>query len=426
MAKILRSRSIRTAIPAALAIALMAAPGHANASAAASESALPAGQVAESVNYLTSTYRITTSEALRRLMLQREAPRLNNQLAEQFPDSFAGTWIDQDHGGVLVVGTTQPKAMTDALAGEPLRDHMKIVSVKYPRRNLEQTATLLQTRLAPSIEVTVDDVHDRVVVYGTSLPSRFSALAGTGIDPGMVVFTPAVQSPEPAACTRATCSPPIRGGVAITMANEDKNHNPIPVAGCTSGFDVAGSNGWHYVLTAGHCFLEVGANFSLIGSTWLGQKDSRLTSDQYPQDGAIMPFRVIGSTNYVNTWEPAGSPKNRVFTAKNALYPITGMYTFDQIGVGWVVCAEGATRGTNCGTVHDKDTGGIRTDICVQAGDSGGPLYSQVDQRAYGVTQGADNASKCYTGNLSWFSPLSKIFAMATANTGITFGVETK
>ncbi|WP_305788202.1 hypothetical protein [Symbioplanes lichenis] len=134
----------------------------------------------------------------------------------------------------------------------------------------------------------------------------------------------------------------------------------------------------------------------------------------------VAPYVVTGGVNYATYWLN-GQPANRVWdTNVSPLFPITGMYTYSQIGVGWVACHTGATSlNTRCGTVTGKN-GGIVTNICTRPGDSGGPLFSEVDNRAYGVLSGTTNEDIC---SGSHFSPLSVIFAAAQAKSGISFAV---
>src|SRR5690349_7086743 len=77
---------------------------------------LKAADVAGSVAYLRTTYGLTAAEAMRRLELQRTAATLQDVLARDYPDTYAGSWIDQEHGGVLMIGSTDPAAFTTPLS----------------------------------------------------------------------------------------------------------------------------------------------------------------------------------------------------------------------------------------------------------------------------------------------------------------------
>lgn len=103
--------------------------------------------VQESVDYLKETYGVSTANALRRLELQRMSPVLAERLQRQFPDSYAGIWLDQDHGGVLVVAGTDAAAISTALAGQPHRAHIKVREVRYSLRQVDAAAHRIAARL---------------------------------------------------------------------------------------------------------------------------------------------------------------------------------------------------------------------------------------------------------------------------------------
>jgi hypothetical protein len=65
-----------------------------------------------SVDYLVQTFHVSTAEAVRRQELQRTAAGLQEELAAGFPDVYAGAWIDQEHGGILNIGATDPAGLS--------------------------------------------------------------------------------------------------------------------------------------------------------------------------------------------------------------------------------------------------------------------------------------------------------------------------
>lgn len=86
---------------------------------------LPLADVQGSVDYLTRAYGIDTSEALRRLELQRTHGQLLDLLESQ--NTYVDSWIDQDHGGFLVIVSTDPSALAAALPDVPDRAHIRVV-----------------------------------------------------------------------------------------------------------------------------------------------------------------------------------------------------------------------------------------------------------------------------------------------------------
>ncbi len=425
-----------------LVVAAVAAAGPAGIVTAAAQGppGAPAqSRITESVLYLTSHYGVSAAEAVRRLELQRDASALADRLDQQFPDQYAGMWMDQEHGGVLVVGMTRPEVLAGAVADMAQRAHIRAVQARSSRRDLSRVAQLLQQQLsAANADVTVDDVQNQVVVRApeAELAHARDVAAGLGLDRAKVSVQARGPATQPASCTIRACGPPMRGGLELDIFDYYGNQTDF----CTSSFNVRGSNGWAYTLTAGHCLNGTGF-YSKQNGTWVGHWYSGLTNNVYPNDYAIMPYVVTSSTNYAVYWLPSGQPKNWVYSlcqspqldnaqcTSTSQMPIYGMYTYNQIGYNWIVCAAGATdvipAGTRCGKVTKKDNG-IVTDICIKHGDSGGPLYSQIDNRAYGITHGSSQASgSCVAGQWSDFSPLSNIFSQAQYNTGIAFSVQT-
>ena len=166
--------------------------------------------------------------------------------------------------------------------------------------------------------------------------------------------------------------------------------------------------------------------------------------NSYPYDYAVVPY-VDGNAS--STWLESQSKHNLVMTycrnggwdsdadtpcgqqATSTNTSITGYHSLNQILAGWIVCATGTAShtdnypaswtsgansgylvGTRCGRVLSTDVG-INTDICARAGDSGGPLFSQIDHTAYGILEGSQQARSgaCYAGELNNYSPISTI-----------------
>ncbi len=161
------------------------------------------------------------------------------------------------------------------------------------------------------------------------------------------------------------------------------------------------------------------ANYTKHNGTWVGYLDTRTYHVGYPLDYALNPFIVSGGTNYAAYWEPQGwvDDLNKLVTE----YPISGMYSYSAIQKGWIACNTGAGKGTTlCGQVLDKD-GGIHMSICSDPGDSGGPLYSEVDQKAYGIMWGIPLGQGPCPSGTSLYTALSNALSDAHLNTGISY-----
>jgi streptogrisin C len=202
----LRPRRARRVQAAVAAVALLAALGavalHRGLgwTAAPSTSAAPTpptvsllarpADVAGSVAYLQQHYGVSQAEAMRRLNLQLRAPSLAAWLERRFPDSFAGMWLDQDHGGVLMIGATRPEPIRAAVATLPERAFIRVVPARSTLRALRAVAAGVQARfdLRRGTAAVVDEPHNLVVVYTSpeQLEAVRAGVAQLGVDPGVV------------------------------------------------------------------------------------------------------------------------------------------------------------------------------------------------------------------------------------------------
>jgi streptogrisin B len=218
--------------------------------------------------------------------------------------------------------------------------------------------------------VTVDDTVD-----GRGLSGLRARLAGTGAE----------IRREPGTLTTL-----IAGGQAIYGGG----------GRCSLGVNVH-SGSTSYFVTAGHC-----ANFA---TTWYA--DSAGTAVLGVSTASSFPANDYGLIRYTST---VAHP-SEVFT-----YP--GTVTILRAGgpaVGMAVCRSGAVTGVQCGvvtglnsTVNYADgvvTGLIRTNICAEPGDSGGPLYVPATGTVLGILSGGSGS--CTTGGTSYYQPINEVLA---------------
>ncbi|GID30451.1 hypothetical protein [Paractinoplanes brasiliensis] len=279
-----------------------------------------------------------------------------------------------------------------------------------------------------------------------------------------------MDAPVGPGCDTRQCGPPMRGGMRLNVRRSQAAPtgsstgylNPW-YGQCTNGFNVSDNRGWNYIMTAGHCMVgsyKVGINRTYSAGTYTpvsyevhNYENGCNGSDcgpTYPYDYSIQPYQVNDGYNWYDYWSGPYA-KNQVVSwcwwtsstwqgCVDGTFAIRGFYTYNSIAVGWVVCGTGSgdagsdsgyTRnvnyvpGTRCGEVTGKD-GGIRTNICTRPGDSGGPLFSEIDGMAYGILStghagtGACPASPAGT-EWSSYTPVSNIHSHVTtqlANTG--------
>ncbi|MEV7727867.1 S1 family peptidase [Streptomyces sp. NPDC087917] len=160
---------------------------------------------------------------------------------------------------------------------------------------------------------------------------------------------------------------------------------------CSLGFNVR-SGSTYYVLTAGHCTDGAG--------TWW--TNSSHTSVVGSTAGSSFPTNDYGLIKYAsNSPVPPGTVGSQDITsAVNAT-------------VNMSVTRRGSTTGIHGGTVTGLNAtvnygggdivyGMIKTNVCAEPGDSGGPLYS--GSRAVGLTSGG--SGNCSSGGTTFFQPV--------------------
>ena len=87
--------------------------------------------------------------------------------------------------------------------------------------------------------------------------------------------------------------------------------------------------------------------------------------------------------------------------------------------IGQAVCRSGSTTGVRCGTVTGLNQtvnyatgviyGLIRTNICAEPGDSGGPLYVAATGTILGILSGG--TGNCTAGGTTYYQPIAEVLA---------------
>ncbi|WP_328340334.1 S1 family peptidase [Micromonospora sp. NBC_00421] len=171
-------------------------------------------------------------------------------------------------------------------------------------------------------------------------------------------------------------------------------------ARCTLGANVH-SGSTYYFLTAGHC--TAGA------TTWYA--DGGQSSVLGSRVGSSFPTNDYGLVRYTGT-----------VSHPSAVYTYPGLLTVNGVGtayVGQAVCRSGSTTGVRCGTVTGLNqtvnyaegsvSGLIRTNICAEPGDSGGPLYVAGTGLILGILSGG--SGNCTSGGTTYYQPIAEILA---------------
>lgn len=163
---------------------------------------------------------------------------------------------------------------------------------------------------------------------------------------------------------------------------------------CSAGVNVRGG-GAYYFVTAGHCTAST--------STWY--TDSARTTAIGPTAGSSFPGNDFGVVRYANAAVPHPGTIGTV--------DVTGTAT---AYVGQSVCRRGATTGVRCGVVTGLNAtvnygdgsvvyGLIRTNICAEPGDSGGPLYA--GDKVIGILSGG--SGNCASGGVTYYQPIQEV-----------------
>ncbi|MFI8184437.1 S1 family peptidase [Actinacidiphila glaucinigra] len=162
---------------------------------------------------------------------------------------------------------------------------------------------------------------------------------------------------------------------------------------CSVGFNVRAA-GSYYFLTAGHC--------GRAATTWYG--DAARTRTLGTTTAFSYPYNDYALVRYGDSVARPGKVGRQDIT-KAA-----------RARVGEAVKRDGSTTGVRSGTVTglgytvnygdgDIVRGLIRTDLCAEPGDSGGPLYDGT--KALGLLSGG--SGDCTEGGTTFFQPLPAV-----------------
>ncbi|MFE3514317.1 S1 family peptidase [Streptomyces sp. NPDC059166] len=162
---------------------------------------------------------------------------------------------------------------------------------------------------------------------------------------------------------------------------------------CSLGFNVR-SGSTYYFLTAGHCTDGAGTWWSNSGHTTVLGTTA----------GSSFPTNDYGIVRYTNS-----------SVAKSGTVGSQDITSAANATVGMSVTRRGSTTGIHSGSVTGLNAtvnygggevvyGMIRTNVCAEPGDSGGPLYSGT--RAIGLTSGG--SGDCSSGGTTFFQPVTE------------------
>ncbi|WP_407839843.1 S1 family peptidase [Streptomyces sp. DSM 116496] len=164
---------------------------------------------------------------------------------------------------------------------------------------------------------------------------------------------------------------------------------------CSLGFNVR-KGSTYYALTAGHCVKGAG--------TWYA--NSSRTTKVGPGVSGSFPGNDYGLIRHDNALKKYGSVGSQdISSAMNATVGLNVKRRGYTTGI-----RSGKVTGLNFSVNYGADGivhGLIRTNVCAEGGDSGGPLYSGT--RAVGLTSGGNG--NCTTGGTTYFQPVKEVLS---------------
>ncbi|MCG8927809.1 S1 family peptidase [Lentzea sp. CC55] len=300
--------------------------------------------------------------------------QLARTLGARLGPASAGSYVD-DGGRLVVTVTDTTAARTATAAGARAR------IVKHSAATLGASAGVLdRTARIPGTSWGVDPVTNQVVVSadatvtGPALARLKSVVDGLG-------DTARLER------TGGAFRPAITGGDAILGGG----------VRCSLGFNVkTPGTGTAYLLTAGHC-----GNATSTWSTSGGQVVASRVGASFPGNDYAL-FRYTADVSRPGEVNLHNGTRRDIARAGDPV-------------VGQTVGRSGSTTGFHRGkvtglnvTVNYVDgttvTGMIGTTVCVQGGDSGGPLFA--DTTALGLTSGG--SGDCTSGGRSFHQPVTE------------------
>ncbi|MEU8329129.1 S1 family peptidase [Micromonospora sp. NPDC048839] len=268
-------------------------------------------------------------------------------------------------------------------------------------------ALVLTTLLLGTPSTVRAAVPDRAADAVATLTGVRTAGTAWGLDPATGRMTLTVDdtvAPSELAALRAVTD---RAGVALRR--EPGTLRPLIAGGqgiygggarCSLGAN-ARSGSTYYVITAGHC--------TTAAATWY--TDSARTTVLGTRTATSYPTNDYGLIRYTGR-----------IAHPSAVYTYPGLLTIHGPGtayVGQAVCRSGVTTGVRCGTVTGLNQtvnyatgviyGLIRTNICAEPGDSGGPLYVASTGTILGILSGG--SGNCTSGGTTYYQPIGEVLA---------------
>lgn len=316
-------------------------------------------------------------------------------------EAFGGLWLDQAHGGALVVEPVVLGNPDLAAVGLLVPPGAKLVvrPVSRSARALQDAQAAVESDM-PNMRaagiavesVSVDPITNtvRVGVSNWSSDTERAILDRYGTAVTVVAQDPVRTASLPTTCTsRSVC--PLRAGLDISNISSDR---------CTAGYffrDGGSSSVWYS--TAGHCWSNTYFRW------YLGQTTTYFIGINYAKN-----YYSGMSADAMLMTQSSSSAKNLIYVSSaQPGRTVTTWKSNTSQTMGSIVCATGLISGYQCGTINGVNLAenvpiGIeyhlwRASFPSAQGDSGGPVFYSAS--AMGLTTATDGTNTYYS-TIDW------------------------
>jgi len=432
-------RTLKSAAASAMLILLSAAPAWA------------AEATPREVADYGKAFGVSKAKAEANLEAQERGTGITDELEDRLGPEYAGVWFDNEAGEFVVPVLANDRAQANLtkagaeLAEQGLAGDYRTEAAQSSWDALEAAQEEIDAQLPGLTEpgqarTSLDAAANAVVIEFSGQTTRQEEAALRALAGKAGVAVELQKSDQPrfeasiSACNSSFyCGDPLRGGVKLNY------HNGPTV--CTIGFRARGFDSKWYVLTAGHClnkwwepvihwaskddnntqhYIGQLADFEFPGHDWakidatgsdwdipgwtskvakwnnyLNQNFPAIVNEHYPIDGEANPYQ--GQFVY-HTGITTGTSGGEVKTTNQTLTEVGTQY--------------GKVTITNLARVEST----ANEDVCVDNGDSGGPVYAQ--STGLGLLSVGENAFPgipCFDSKY-WFVKLPE----ATSDLGVS------
>ncbi|MGW3141810.1 S1 family peptidase [Streptomyces sp. NPDC001139] len=331
-----------------------------------------------------------------------DASDLAAQLQNVLGQAFAGSYYDSAAQQLVVnvVPGDNNKVVVEAKkAGAKVREvKNSLAALKSGAQTLKAKATIPGTAWAMDPKTNKLAVTADSTVTGAAWNRLTSTVKSLGADMATVKRS------------SGTFKTLVSGGDAIFAQAQGGTVR------CSLGFNVKASDGSPAFLTAGHCGVAAkqwsdsqnGQPIATVDqATFPGAGDFSLVKYDDPNTQAASEVNVGNGQTVQITAAADATVGETVFRMGST----TGLHNGQVTGLDATVNFQSETDPNGVDTV----TGLIQTNVCAEAGDSGGSLFTQ-DGSAVGMTSGG--SGDCTAGGETFFQPVTA----ALQATGATLG----